>query len=120
MFSVTMLEKINRSEELPIVVVKEYQQNPTVKGFHVYKENWNHFKDKVLDTRMEPEICRRYAVCVGNIRNVVGNLIKGNNGRFNKTIFFFLRADVYGSCKFKTRNNKAINCGEGIEVECTL
>ena len=51
-----------------------------------------------LDTRMEPENpTDKYVVCVENNGNVVGHLTKGNNGRINKTIFFFLRADEYGS-----------------------
>ena len=47
---------------------------------------------------MEPENpTDKYVVCVENNGNVVGHLTKGNNGRISKTIFFFLRADEYGS-----------------------
>ena len=49
-----MLDKIDTGEELAIVVVKEYQHNSTVNGFHVYKEIYP-VKGEVLDTRMEPE-----------------------------------------------------------------
>ena len=116
-----MSEKIDTSEELAIVVMKEYQHNPTVRGFYVYKEIWNPVKGEVLDTIMEPENpTNRYAVCVENNGNVVGYLTKGKNGRFSKTIFFFLRADKYGSCKVRIRKSKSINRGEGMEVECTL
>ena len=31
-FSITMLEKIDTSEELAVVIVKEYQHNSTIKG----------------------------------------------------------------------------------------
>ena len=53
---------------------------------------------------MAPEIpTDKYAVCVENNGNVVGHLTKKNNGRFSKTIFFFLRAGECGSCKVRIR-----------------
>ena len=113
-FFVIMLEKINTNEKLKIVIVKEYQHKSTVKGFHVYKEIWNSVEGEVLDTRMEPENpTDKYAVCIEKNGNVVGRLPKGKYGRFSKTIFFFLRADAYGK-------SKTINCGDGMEMECTL
>ena len=113
-----MLEKIDTSEELAIVVVKEHQYSSILKGFHVYKEIWNPVKGEVLDTRMEPgNPTDQYAVCVENNGNVVGHLTEGNNVHFYKTIFFLLRADEYGSCKARVRKSKVINHGEGMEVE---
>ena len=50
----------------------------------------------------------------------MGHLPKGKYGRFSKTIFFFLRADEYGSCKVRINKSKAINRGDGMEIECTL
>ena len=120
LFLVAMLEKIDASEELAISVGKEYQHNSTVKGFHIYKEIWNPVKGAVLDTRLEPKnLTDKYTVCVEDNGNVVGHLTKGNNGRFSKTIFLFLRADEYGSCKVRIKKSKAIDCGEGMEVKCT-
>ena len=120
-FFVIMLEKINTNEKLKIVIVKEYQHKSTVKGFHVYKEIWNPVEGEVLDTRMEPENpTDKYAVCIEKNGNVVGHLPKGKYGRFSKTIFFFLRADEYGSCKVRINKSKAINHGDGIEIECAL
>ena len=64
---------------------------------------------------MEPENpTDKYAVCVENNGNVVGHLTKGINSCFSKTIFFFLRADEYGSCKGRINQSKSINRGEGI------
>ena len=60
----------------------------------------------------------KYPVCIEKNENVVGHLLKGKYGRFNKKIFFFLRADEYGS--WKVRINKAINRGDAMEIECTL
>ena len=59
-------------------------------------------------------------VCIEKNGNVVGHLPKGKYGRFSKTIFFFLRADEYGSCKVRINKSKAINRGDGIEIECAL
>ena len=53
LFSVTMLEKIDTSEGLAIVAVKEYQHNSTIKSFHVYKVFLNPMKGEFLDIRME-------------------------------------------------------------------
>ena len=120
-FFVIMLEKINTNEKLKIVIVKEYQHKSTVKGFHVYKEISNPVKGEVLDTRMESENpTDKYAVCIEKYGNVVGHLPKGKYGRFSKTTFFFLRADEYGSCKVRINKSKAINRGDGMEIECTL
>ena len=41
----------------------------------------------------------KYAVCIIKSRNVVGHLKKGANGRFAKTIFFFLKGGPYSKAK---------------------
>ena len=50
----------------------------------------------------------------------MGYLPKGKYGRFSKRIFFFLRADEYSSCKVRMNKSKAINRGDGMEIDCTL
>ena len=50
----------------------------------------------------------------------MGHLPKEKYGRFSKTIFFFLRADKYDSCKVRINKSKAINRSDGMEIECTL
>ena len=120
-FLVITLEKINTNEMLKIVIVKEYQHKSTVKGFHVYKKIWNPVEGEVLDTRIKPENpTDKYAVCIEKNGNVVGHLPTGKYGRFSKTIFIFLRADEHGSCKVRINKSKAINRGDGMEIECTL
>ena len=61
-----------------------------------------------------------YAVCIEKNVNIVGHLPKGKYGRFSKTIFFFLRADEYGSYKVRINKSKAINHDDGMKIECTL
>ena len=101
--------------------MKEYQHKSTVKGFHQYKEIWNPVEGEVLDTRTEPENpTDKYAVCIEKNGNVVGHLPKEIYSPFSKKIFFFLRADGYGSCKVRINKSKAINRGDGMEIERTL
>ena len=40
----------------------------------------------------------KYAVAVKKDEKVIGHLPLGENGRFAKTIFYFLRADPYAKC----------------------
>ena len=55
-------------------------------------------------------IMDKYAVCVKKEETVVGHLEKGTSGRFAKTIFFFLRSDMTGSCHVKI-TGRAVNLG---------
>ena len=51
----------------------------------------------------------------------MGHLQRRKNGRFAKTIFYFLRADAHGSCGVIIEG-KAVNLGdrEGMLVPCRL
>ena len=63
----------------------------------------------------------KYAVCVLKNNDIVGNLPKGKDGKFVKTIFFFLRADQYSYCHAVVKG-KPVNLGDGdgMQVPCTL
>ena len=63
----------------------------------------------------------KYAVAVKKDGKVVGHLPLGENGKFAKTIFYFLRADPNGKCTI-TITGKAVNLGdgEGMQVPCLL
>ena len=52
---------------------------------------------------------------------LVYDLKKGRTGRFAKTVFYFLRADVKGSF-IAIVKGRAVNLGdgEGMQVPCTL
>lgn len=48
---------------------------------------------------MEPENAfKKYVVAVIKNGSVVGHLMKGESGKFPKTIFYFLRLDELNSC----------------------
>ena len=63
----------------------------------------------------------KYAVTVKKDEKVVGHLPLWENGKFAKTIFYFLRADLYGKCNI-TVTGKAVNLGngDGMQVPCIL
>ena len=49
---------------------------------------------------MEPDnVIDTYAVCVKKNTSIVGHLPLGKNGKFAKTMFYFLRADQNVECK---------------------
>ena len=52
---------------------------------------------------------------------MIGHLPLGENGKFAKTIFYFLRADPYAKCNI-TVVGKAVNFGDGdgMQVPCIL
>ena len=52
---------------------------------------------------------------------VVGDFKKCSNGRFAKTIFYFLRSDTYAKC-CQIITGKPVNFaeGEGMQVPCML
>ena len=63
----------------------------------------------------------KYAAAAQKDEKVVGHLPIGENGKFGKSIFYFLRADPYGKCNI-TVTGKAVNLGDsdGIQVPCIL
>ena len=63
----------------------------------------------------------KYAVAVKKDEKMVGHLPLGENEKFAKTTFSFLRADPYGKCNI-TVTGKAVNLGDGdgMQVPCIL
>ena len=60
-------------------------------------------------------------VCIKNENEIVGHLPIGKDGKFAKTVFYFLRADEYGSCNVLIKG-KPFNLGDGdgMQVSFTL
>ena len=86
--------QLSITEEIPNMVSKEFDTKSHVKGYHAYMNEWKHFDGEVLKTRPEPEnAVDKYAVAVVKDTHVLCHLTKGKNGRFAKTIFYFLRAN---------------------------
>ena len=63
----------------------------------------------------------KYAVVVKKDEQVVGHLPLGENGKFAKTIFYFLLADTYGKCNITvTRKTVSLGDGDVMQVPCIL
>ena len=68
----------------------------------------------------------QYVVCLLKDGKVVRHLKEGSSGRFEKTIFYFLRSDTYAKCCVKIPGvkitGKPVNLadGEGMQVPCIL
>ena len=117
-----MEKDITETEVIPIVVVTFTDIVCNIKGYHVYKSLWT----PTLQEQVYGEVelhnpVDKYAVTVKKDEKVVGHLPLGENGKFAKTIFYFLRADPYGKCNI-TVTGKAVNLGDGdgMQVPCIL
>ena len=72
----------------------ESQIDIHVKGHHAYKDIWTPKTGGSHDAHIETNNpVDKYAVCIRKFGKVVGNLRKGEDGKFANTIFFFLRRD---------------------------
>ena len=120
------LTKLTQNKEMPIVVTTDFDVDSFVKGYHEYKSIWTRKIGEMLLTEREPgNLVDKYVVCVKKENEIVGHLPHGKDlqlhGKFAKTVFYFLRADEYGSCNVLIKG-KPVNLGDGDEmhVSCTL
>ena len=107
--------------ELPIVVVQEHVVIPIVMGYLEYHNTLTPIIGEVLKCRMELDNdIDKHVVAVTNKDRVVRHLIKGKNGKFAKTVFFF----VFRCYQSGKSDNKWEGCeqgkGMGMEVPCTI
>ena len=114
--------KLSFEDELPIIVLREYQLASHVKGYHVYKNTWKPAVGECFKARREPENeYDKFAVAVESSGEVVGHLSKGKSGRFAKIISFFLRADDTHSCHIRVTGKRVnLGDGQGLQIPCTL
>ena len=91
-----IFEEVNFSieEELEIILIKRFDVESHIKGYHAYMNEWTPETGEILKTRLEPEnVVDRFAVAVEKEDQIVGHLNKRNSGCFAKTTFYFLRAN---------------------------
>ena len=115
-----VIEKdIAETEDIPVVVVTSIDIVSNIKGYHVSKS----VRTPTLQEQVygEIELHNSVAVAVKKDKRVIGHLPLGENGKFAKTIFYFLRADPYAKCNI-TVVGKAVNLGDGdgMQVPCIL
>ena len=116
------LTKLTQNEEIPIVVTTKFDVDSFVKGYHEYKSIWTPKIDEILSTERESgNLVDKYAVCVKKENEIVGHLPLGKDGKFAKTVFYFLRADEYDSRNVLI-TGKPVNLGDrdGMQVLRTL
>ena len=116
------LTKLTQNKEKLMVVTTDFDVDSFVKGYHEYKSIWTRKIGEMLLTEREPgNMVDKYAVCVKKENEIVGHLPLGKDGKFAKTMFYFLRADEYGSCNVLIKL-KTVNLGDGdrMQVSFTL
>ena len=87
--------KLSSSYEMPLVIIKEFETESVIKGYHAYMNDWTPILGENLSTRSEPENeIDKYAVAITKDARVIGHLKKGKTGRYAKTVFYFLRANL--------------------------
>ena len=76
---------------MPQVIIKKFETESVIKGFHAYMNDWTTILEEILSIRPEPENeIDKYAVAVTKDARVIGHLKKGKTGRHAKTVFCFL------------------------------
>ena len=115
-------EIICLQDELLIVLIITLDLKTLIKGHHVHKDIWTPKQGKKLDILMETDNpMDKFAVCVKTNEKIVGHLKKGTWRRFAKTIFYFLRSDVYSRAWAKVTGKRCnLGDGEGKQVSCKL
>ena len=116
------LTKLTQNKEKLMVVTTDFDVDSFVKGYHEYKSIWTRKIGEMLLTEREPgNMVDKYAVCVKKENEIVGHLPLGKDGKFAKTMFYFLRVDEYGSCNVLIKL-KTVNLGDGdrMQVSFTL
>ena len=93
-----MEKDVAETEDIQIVVLSSTDIVSNIKGYHVYKSVWTPTLKEQVYGEIEPHTpVDKYAVTIKKDEKVLGHLPLGENGKFGKTIFYFLRADPYGN-----------------------
>ena len=80
--------KLSLSYEMPLVIIKEFETETVIKGYHAYMNFWTTILGESLLTRPEPENeIDKYTVAVTTDARVISHLKKGKTGRYAKTVF---------------------------------
>ena len=66
---------------MPQVIIKKFETESVIKGFHAYMNDWTTILGEILSIRPEPENeIDKYAVAVTKDARVIGHLKKGKTG----------------------------------------
>ena len=87
--------KLSSSYQISQLITTEFETESVIKGYHTYMNDWTPILGENLSTRSEPENeIDKYAVAITKDARVIGHLKKGKTGRYAKTVFYFLRANL--------------------------
>ena len=122
MTEVVTTETICIQDELPITLITSMDLETFIKGHHIYKNICTPQLDALLEVSTEPDHpVDKFAVAVIKNQNIVGHLKKGKTGRFEKTLFCFLRSDPYSKYHAKVTWKRCnLGDGDGLQVPCIL
>ena len=112
------VETVYFQDEIPVILNTSLALETHIKGHHVYMEVWTPEVREKLNVLMKPNNrVDKFAVCVKKDQAVVGYLKKGDSGKFAKTIFYFLRSDIYCNCYAEISGKRCnLKDGEGLQV----
>ena len=114
--------KLSSSYEMPLVIIKEFETEPVIKGCHAYMNDWTSILGENLWTRPEPENeIDQYAVLVTKYPRVIGYLKKLKTVWYTRTAFYFLWANPMKTGCI-TVTGKRVNFGDGqaLQIPCTI
>ena len=104
--------KFSSSYEMPMVIIKEFETESVIKGYHAYID-WTSILVENLSTRTEPENeTDKYAVSVTKDAQVIGHLKKGKTVPYTKTVFYFVRVNPMNTSSINV-TGKRVNFGDG-------
>ena len=109
-----IFEEVNFSieEELEIILIKRFGVESHIKGYHAYMNKWTPKIGEILKTRLEHEnVVDRFAVAVEK-EGQIDVYTKEIQVVFQKTIFYFLRANHGNNCQVEVQG-KRVNVGYG-------
>ena len=106
--------------EIKVIVTRNFEMVSHVKGYHMYKTLWNPLIGEFLLCEREPDNpMDKYAVCVKKENKIVRHSPFGKSAKFAKTIFYFLTADEFSSCKIVV-TGKPVNLSDGKGMQVPL
>ena len=108
-------------EELPIILLKEYELNSHIKRYHAYMMKWKATLGEFLKAQWEPEThLDKFAIVVKKSDVVVGHSSKEKNGRFPKYISFFFVEAMKTLAQLKLLGTVSLGDGEELQISCKL
>ena len=114
------LTKLTQNEEIPIVVKTDFDVDSIVKGYQEYQSIWTPEIAEILSNESGNSV-DKYAVCVKKENEIFGNIPLGKDGKFAKTVFYFLKGNEYDSRNVLIKG-KPFNLGDGdgMQISCAL